>query len=96
MERNIFRNLVKLYENPNKFYEDAYFSISLLKPEIKAKFAIYLYVNSIVSLEKASEIAGMSLFEFKELLKIKGINAKVYAGTKEELSKSVEFLREAK
>ncbi|GBE55019.1 hypothetical protein BMS3Bbin15_01183 [archaeon BMS3Bbin15] len=73
----VYKEFPKLYKNKDEFLRDAYEAIAILKPEKKIEFAIWLYKEGIVSLERASEIAGLSLFEFKEVLKVKGIKIEI-------------------
>ncbi|MCB1158750.1 MAG: UPF0175 family protein [Leptospiraceae bacterium] len=88
-----FSKLVEIYNSPEEFYKEAFYSLSITQPEVKINFAIYLYKEEIVSLEKASEIAGMSIFEFKEVLRIKNIELKTYIGTPEDIDKEIELLK---
>ena len=73
----VYREFHNLYRDEDEFLRDAYEAITLVKPEKKIEFAIWLYTKGIVSLERASEIAGLNLFEFKELLRMRGIKIQV-------------------
>ncbi len=73
----VYREFQRFYKDKEEFLKDAYEAITILKPEKKIEFAIWLYKEGIVSLERASEIAGLSLFEFKEVLRVKGIKIKI-------------------
>ena len=43
-------------------------SARLTVPEIKTELAIYLYAEGRLSIGKARELAGLSLWEFRQLL----------------------------
>jgi len=60
--------------------------------EYKLRKAIRKYTEGSVSLGKASEIAGVCVEEFKEILKDKGLLMEVSSIPKEELDKQVKFI----
>ena len=86
--------LVKTGRYPGKreLIEDAFRSLLRAKPELKMDVAIELYKKSEVSLSRASEICGLYIEDFKELLKEKGIKISVPSIPDEEVAKEVERL----
>ena len=51
---------------------------------------------SVVSLARAAEVAGMSIFEFKEILKIREIAMVVEAPPKEEINSQIKIMEDAR
>jgi len=91
-----FSDIVNLYDNPEKFFKEAFLSLSITKPKIRLDYAVYLYTHDKVSLGKAAEIAGLSVFEFSELLKVKDIKLKTYQDTPEDIRRSLSILEKTK
>ena len=89
-----FSEIMKLFSSKSNFFEKAFLALSIVHPEIKRDFAVLLYDEGKVSLEKASEIASVSFFEFEKILEIKGIEKKTYLGTEDESKKSMAYLKE--
>lgn len=87
-----FSDIVRLYDEPEKFFKEAFLSLSLTKPKIRLDYAVYLYKHEKASLGKAAEIAGLSIFEFSELLRVKGVKLKTYEDTSEDTAKSLAIL----
>jgi predicted HTH domain antitoxin len=88
-----FSEITKLFSSKSNFFEKAYLALSMVDPEIKRDFAILLYQENKISLLKTSEIAGLSFFEFENLLEVKGIEKKSHLGTEDESKKSMEYLK---
>jgi len=63
----------KIYRDKDELYEDAIRSLLRTKPNLKAEIGIELYKTNEVSLSRASEIAGLSIEDFKEELKSREI-----------------------
>lgn len=78
------------YPNKRELIEDAIRTLLRAKPELKMDVAIELYKKSEVSLSKASEICGLYIEDFKELLKEKGIKISVPSIPNKEVDKEVE------
>jgi predicted HTH domain antitoxin len=57
-------NTVKMLEVPQDILDSARLTISELKVEV----AVYLYARERLSIGKARELAGMALWEFRQLL----------------------------
>ena len=68
----------KYYSSISEAVKDAFRSLFATKPALKIISAIYLYSNNEVSLSKASEIAGVSIEEFKEILMSRGVKREIY------------------
>jgi predicted HTH domain antitoxin len=74
---------MKIYPSREEVLIDAIRALLESKPNLKIEIAIDLYRRGKVSLWRASEIAGMSLEEFKEVLAGRGVRISV-GGTVEE------------
>lgn len=61
------------YSSEKEVIEDALRALLEKEPELRVELAIKKFVSGKVSLNKASEIAGLSSEEFKEILKSRGI-----------------------
>ena len=68
----------KYYSSISEAVKDAFRSLFAAKPALKIISAIYLYINNEVSISKASEIAGVSIEEFKEILASRDVKRKIY------------------
>ncbi len=49
-------------------------SARLTAPQLKVELAVYLYQQGRLSVGKARQLAGMSLWEFRQLLASRGIS----------------------
>ena len=78
------------YPGKKELIEDAIRTLLRAKPELKMDVAIELYKKSEVSLSRASEICGLNIEDFKELLKEKGIKILVPSIPNKEVDKEVE------
>ncbi len=54
--------------------QDILDSARLTIPELKVEMAVYLYVQRRLSIGKARELAGMTLWEFRQLLALRRIS----------------------
>ncbi len=61
------------YKSMDDVIRDALRALIRAKPELRNEIAIELYKRSEVSLSRASEICGLNIEDFKELLKERGI-----------------------
>ena len=59
----------KYYKSTDALIEDAFRALLNLKPELKVEMAIELYLREEISLTRASEIVGMDIESFKDMLK---------------------------
>lgn len=64
---------MNIYPSREEILADAIRALLESKPNLKIEIAIDLYKRREVSLWRASEIAGMSLEEFKEVLASRGM-----------------------
>lgn len=80
------------YSSKKELMEDALRALLRAKPELKRDAAIELYREREVSLARASEICGLNIEEFKELLREKGIKITVPEISIEEVDKEVESI----
>ena len=82
----------KYYSSISEAVKDAFRSLFAAKPALKIISAIYLYINNEVSISKASEIAGVSIEEFKEILVSRSVNREIYPD--ERLDENVKMILE--
>lgn len=82
----------KYYKSTDALIEDAFRALLNLKPELKVEMAIELYLKGEISLLRASEIAGMDIESFKEMLKARGLKVSSYIGSKEEIEKGLRLI----
>jgi predicted HTH domain antitoxin len=61
---------VRMLEIPQDVLDSSRLTIS----ELKVEMAVYLYVQGRLSIGKARELAGMSLWEFRQLLTLRRIS----------------------
>ena len=64
-------NTTSVLEVPN----DVLYSARLTIPELKIEMAVYLYSQGRLSVGKARELAGLTLWEFRQLLASRRIAA---------------------
>ena len=57
--------------------------------DLKINAAVQKYSSGEVSLGRAAELAGLSIFEFNEILKARGIKIVVAAPSKEEIDRQI-------
>jgi len=79
------------YKSMDDVIKDALRALIRTKPELRNEIAVELYKRKKVSLSRASEICGLNIEDFKELIKEKGIKIIVpeisYSEMSEELNK---------
>ncbi len=84
-----------VYSNEDEFYDDAIRTLFDVKSDLKTIAAVELYKEGEVSLERAAEIAGVNVVQFKEILSQKGIIRWIGSG-EDELKRKTEELKKAK
>jgi len=84
-----------MYADENELYEEAIRTFFEVKTDLKMVAAVELYKEEEVSFEKASEIAGVNVVQFKDVLAQKGIMRWTGAG-EDELKRRTEELKKAK
>lgn len=82
------------YSDRDHLFKSAFRAMLEYEPSLKIVIAIELYKKEKVSLGKASEIAGLSREEFKEILKSRGISRKIGMVSLEEMNKGIEIIME--
>ena len=75
-----------IYRSKDDVISDAIRALLTLKPGLRVEIAVDLYRNGKVTLWKASDIASLSMEEFKEVLASRSIRIEVY-GNREESNK---------
>lgn len=66
----------------------------LNRGDLKINAAIEMYRSGGISLGRAAELAGMSIFEFEETLKRRGMKIIVEAPSGEELERELRLLED--
>lgn len=79
-------NAMTILELPADILESA----RLTLPELKIELAVYLYAQGRLSIGKARELAGMSLWQFRQLLASRQISPHY---TEEDLQQDMATLR---
>ena len=93
MEKEIHALIeTKYYPSISEAVKDAFRALFAAKPALKIISAVYLYSNNEVSISKASEIAGVSIEEFKEILMNRGVKREIYPD--ESINKNVRMILE--
>jgi len=64
--------------------------------DLKINAAVEMYRSKDVSLGRAAELAGQSIFEFKEILKTRGIKIVVDAPSGEEINRQIRQMEEGR
>ena len=84
-----------VYADETELYEEAIRTLFEVKSDLKMIAAVELYKKEEVSLEKAAEVAGVNVIQFKEILSQKGITRWVGSG-EDELKRKTEELKKVK
>jgi predicted HTH domain antitoxin len=82
----------KYYKSVDNLIEDAFRALLNLKPGLKVEMAIELYLREEISLSRASEMAGMDMESFKDILKVRGLKVSSYIGSKEEIESGLKLI----
>ncbi|MFQ6055383.1 MAG: UPF0175 family protein [Methanosarcinales archaeon] len=80
------------FTNKDQLFKSAFRTLLEFDPSIKIVIAIELYKKEKISLGKASEIAGLSREEFKDILRSRGISRKIGMVSIEEMNKGVNLI----
>jgi predicted HTH domain antitoxin len=83
-----------VYSDEEELYNDAIRALFDVKTDLKMIAAVELYKEGEVSLERAAEIAGVNVVQFKEILSQKGITRWIGSG-EDELKRRTEELKKA-
>ncbi len=82
------------FRSRGSFIKEAVRYTLISRQDLRVNAAIEMYRSGRVSLGRASELASISIFEFKEILKERGIKTVVEAPTKEEMDRQIKRLEE--
>lgn len=84
------------FNSKDSFIEEAVKYMLSSRGDLKINAAVEMYSSKDVSLGRAAELAGLSLFEFKEILKARGIKIVVDAPSREEMDGQIKQMEEAR
>lgn len=73
------------FSSKDRLIEEAIKYMMASRGDLKINAAVQMYSSEEVSIGRASELAGLSIFEFKEILKARSIKIVVEAPSKEEI-----------
>lgn len=80
------------FKNKEEVINEALGTFFAVKPELKLEAAIELHKEGKVTLSRAAEIAGLTIWRLKDILVNRGISITSPFFTKEELDKQIEGL----
>jgi predicted HTH domain antitoxin len=88
LKEKTFESLIrtKLFKSEEELLKEAIGALFYKRPELKREVAMDMYKNKEISLWKAAQMCGVSLEEFKEILRSRGIRLEVET-TKQETEK---------
>ncbi len=84
------------FRSKDSFIEESVKYMLVSRGDLKINAAVEMYRSGDVSLARAAEVAGMSIFEFKEVLKTRGITMVVEAPSKEENDSQIKRMEDAR
>ena len=84
------------FRSKDSFIEESVKYMLVNRGDLKINAAVEMYRSGDVSLARAAEVAGMSIFEFKEVLKTRGITMVVEAPSKEEINSQIKRMEDAR
>ena len=84
------------FRSRDGFIEEAVRHMMLNRGDLKINAAIEMYRSGGVSLGRAAELARLSIFEFEEMLKMRGVKIIVEAPDREELERELRMLKDAR
>ncbi len=73
----------KLFESEDELLKEAIGALFYKRPELKREVAVDMYKNKEISLWKAAQMSGVSIEEFKEILRYRGIRIELEAAKQE-------------
>ena len=89
-------NVICYFNNKNSFIEEAVKYMLANRGDLKINAAVEMYRSREVSLGRAAELAGLSIFEFKEILKARGIKIVIEAPTSEDINRQIKQMEIAR
>ena len=84
------------FRSKDSFIEESVKYMLVSRGDLKINAAVEMYRSHDVSLARAAEVAGMSIFEFKDILKTRGITIVVEAPSKEEINSQIKRMEDAR
>lgn len=84
------------YSSTSDVFKDALRFLIQNKADLRVSTSVEMFKAKEVSLEKASEIAGVSVIEFKDILANKGVIREVGSESKECMQRKTKKLKELK
>ena len=84
------------FNSKDSFIEEAVKYMLSSRGDLKINAAVEMYSSKDVSLGRAAELAGLSIFEFNEILKARGIKIVVDAPSREEMDRQIKQMEEAR
>lgn len=73
----------KLFKSEDELLKEAIDALFYKRPELKREVAVDMYKNKEISLWKAAQMCGVSLEEFKEILRSRDIKIEIEAAKQE-------------
>lgn len=84
------------FNSKDSFIEEAVKYMLSSRGDLKINAAVEMYSSKDISLGRAAELAGLSIFEFKEILRGRGIKIVVDAPSREEMDGQIKQMEEAR
>jgi predicted HTH domain antitoxin len=84
------------FNSKDSFIEEAVKYMLSSRGDLKINAAVEMYRSKDVSLGRAAELAGQSIFEFKEILKARGIKIVVDAPSREDINRQTRQMEEGR
>ncbi len=84
------------YSSRSELFKDALRVLMQNKADLRIISAIEMFKEKKASLEKAAELAGVSVIEFKDILADRGVTREIGSERKEELKRRTKRLKELK
>jgi len=81
------------YSSKSDVVKDALRMMLRTRPELKIAIAIEMYRRDEVSIGRAAEIAGLTIVEFKETLKDRGIKRVLETEKSEKIDKKIKKIK---
>lgn len=84
------------FNSKESFIEEAIKYMLSSRGDLKINAAVEMYRSKDISLGRAAELAGLSIFEFNEILKARRIKTVVDAPSKEEMNKQIKQMEKGR
>lgn len=84
------------FNSKSSFIEEAIKYTLTNRGDLKLNAAVEMYLSREVSLGRAAELAGLSIFEFKEILKARGIKIIIDAPSSEDINRQIKQMEKAR